>query len=130
MCIRDRECIGGKIFEIGYKVMAPQGRMVIYGSARYASPGNRPNYLKLFWKFFTRPKIDPQNMTDVNKSLMGFNLIWLYEKAELLHEILGELQELDLGKPHVGHTFAFEELPDAVRKFQTGQTIGKVVITV
>ena len=124
------ECIGGKIFQIGYNALAPQGRMVIYGSARYATPNDRPNYLKLMWQFFTRPKLDPTEMVQSNRALLGFNLIWLYEKADLLHQLLGELQKMDIGKPHIGHTFEFEELPDAIRKFQTGKTIGKVVVKV
>lgn len=124
------ECIGGEIFNISYNALAPQGRMIIYGSARYASPNDRPNYLKLFWQFFRRPKIDPTELVQNNRALMGFNLIWLYEKADLLHQLLGELSQMNLGKPHVGHTFDFENLPDAIREFQTGGTIGKLVVTV
>jgi len=30
----------------------------------------------------------------------------------------------------VGHLFAFDKLPDAVRLFQTGKTVGKVVVEV
>lgn len=122
------ECIGGKIFQQGYDILAPQGRVVLYGSARYGSVGNRPNYLKLLYYFFTRPKIDPQKMPEQNKSLMGFNLIWLYHRAELLHRLLDELKALDLGRPHVGHIYGFSDLKQAIMKFQSGQTIGKVVI--
>ena len=124
------ECIGGKILEQGYEILAPQGRMIVYGSARYGSVGNRPNYLKLLYYYLTRPKIDPQKMPEHNKSVMGFNLIWLYDRAELMHQLLGELSQLNLGKPHVGHTFEFQELKDAILKFQTGKTIGKVVVKV
>ena len=124
------ECIGGKILEQGYEILAPQGRMIVYGSARYGSVGNRPNYLKLLYYYLTRPKIDPQKMPEHNKSVMGFNLIWLYHRAELMHQLLGELSQLNLGKPHVGHTFEFQELKDAILKFQTGKTIGKVVVKV
>ena len=74
------ECIGGKVFKAAYDRLAPQGRMVVYGSARYASVGNRPNYLRLFWQFLTRPRIDPQKIIEENKALLGFNLIWLYHQ--------------------------------------------------
>jgi NADPH:quinone reductase-like Zn-dependent oxidoreductase len=89
------ETIGGKILEIGYEKLAAQGRMVVYSSARYATRTDRPNYLKLMWQFFTRPKIDPQTMTQDNKGMLGFNLIYLYEQAELMHQLLEELKELD-----------------------------------
>lgn len=124
------ECIGGKILRIGYDHLGPQGRMVVYGSARYASPGSRPNYFKLLWQFFTRPKIDPQKMIELNKGVLGFNLIYLYEKADLMHQLLKEIANLDIEQPFVGHTFAFEELKDAIALFQTGSTIGKIVVKV
>jgi NADPH:quinone reductase-like Zn-dependent oxidoreductase len=124
------ECIGGKIFSIGFEALAPMGRSIVYGSARYGSVGNRPNYPRMLWQYLTRPKIDPQSLPESNKSVMGFNLIWLYERADLMHEILGELATLDIGKPHVGHRFPFMELPDAIRTFQGGKTVGKVVVEV
>ena len=124
------ECIGGKIFSDGFARLAPMGRHVVYGAARYASVGNRPNYPRLIWQYLTRPKVDPQKLPELNKSVMGFNLIWLYERADLMHEILGEVAQLDVGKPNVGATFAFADLADAVRAFQGGQTVGKVVVEV
>ncbi len=123
------ECIGGKILKTSYDLMAPMGRMVTYGSARYASVGNRPNFFKLLYYYLTRPKIDPQNMTNENKSVMAFNLIWLYEHVDIMRQILSEVQKLQLKKPHVGNRFDFERLPDAIRLFQSGKTLGKVVIT-
>jgi len=124
------ECIGGKILKIGYKQMAPMGRMVTYGSARYASVGNRPNYFKLLYYFLTRPKIDPQTMTSDNKSVMAFNLIFLFQHAELMHQMLEEIGQLELERPLVGHRFAFDKLKEAILLFQTGKTTGKVVLEV
>ena len=124
------ESIGGEIFKASYKQMAPMGRMIVYGSARYASPGDRPNYLKMLYLFWKRPKIDPQKMIEQNKSVMGFNLIYLYENVALLHRILGELKKMDLGKPYVGHVFEFDKLKDAISLFQSGNTSGKVVVNV
>jgi len=57
-------------------------------------------------------------------------LIYLYEKAELMHELLQELKELDLGKPIVGQEFDFDNLPEAIKIFQSGKTMGKVVVNV
>ena len=124
------ECIGGKILKDGYDMLAPQGRMIVYGSARYASVGHRPNYLKLAWYYLTRPRIDPQRMIESNKGILGFNLIWLYHRVELLHQLLGELEKMDLGKPHVGHTFPWGQLKEAILLFQSGKTVGKVVVRV
>ncbi|MCV9386564.1 alcohol dehydrogenase catalytic domain-containing protein [Reichenbachiella ulvae] len=124
------ETIGGEILKAGYERMAPQGRMVVVGSSQFASPGSKPNYLKLFWKFLKRPKFDPQEMVQSNKSVMAFNLIWLYEKVEIMEELLSEMSKLDLGKPFVGSTFAFDKLHDAIKLFQSGKSTGKVVVTI
>lgn len=124
------ECIGGEVFQAGYERLAEEGRSIVYGSARYATRSDKPNYLKLLWQFFTRPKIDPQKMIELNRGILGFNLIYLYEKVELMHELLLKIKDLDIAPPHVGQTFTWDKLPDAIRAFQGGQTIGKVLVTI
>jgi alcohol dehydrogenase len=124
------ECIGGRILMDGWKAMAPMGRMVVYGSASFATHGNKPNYLKMGWKYLKRPKIDPLRLPTQNKSLMGFNLIYLYEQTDMLHQMLRELQALELEPQHVGHIFSFSEMHAAIRLFQRGETVGKVVVNV
>ena len=124
------DSIGGNYFKWSYEPLAPMGRVVVSGSASYANPGNLRNYLRMLWHYLSRSKVDIQNMPGENKSIMGFNLIWLYERVELMREILSELESLNLQKPHVGHRFKFEELKDAILLFQTGKTVGKVVVNV
>ncbi len=124
------ECIGGHILQDGFSLIAPEGRMVVYGSAQYASPGNKPNYLKMALKYWRRPKIDPLTLPNKNRALMGFNLIWLYSQVEKMHTLLADLQQYDIGRPHVGHRVAFAELPEAVRLLLGGKTMGKVVVEV
>lgn len=122
------ECIGGKILKEGFRQLTVEGRMVVYGSASFSSPGDKVNKLKLLWKYLRRPKIDPLLLPNSNKSLMGFNLIWLYPQVEKMHRILGALAGLDLPAPPVGHRFGFEQLPDAIRLLHSGKTTGKVVV--
>ncbi len=124
------ECIGGMIFKESYRKLAPRGRMVVYGSASYSSQSDRPNYLKLLAKYLSRPKIDPQKMIEENKSILGFNLIWLFNEVEMMNDILRVLKELDLGNPVIGYTFPFKDLPQAIRLFQSGKTTGKVVVAI
>ncbi|MCJ8164688.1 zinc-binding dehydrogenase [Pontibacter sp. E15-1] len=122
------ECIGGKILKQGWEALAPMGRMVVYGNASFASHGARPNYPRLIWKFLRRPKIDPLRLPSENKSLMGFNLIYLYEQTDLMHRMLHELKALRLQPQHVGHVFDFAEMLEAIQLFQQGKTVGKVVV--
>lgn len=121
------ECIGGKILAQGWKALAPMGRMVVYGNASFSSHGSKPNYPRLIWQFLKRPKIDPLRLPTENKSLMGFNLIYLYEQTDMMHQMLGELQALQLKPQHIGQVYRFEEMHDAIRLFQQGKTVGKVV---
>ena len=124
------DSIGGKIFRDSFRMLAPEGRIIVYGSARYASTGKKPNILKILKNYYTRPKVDPQSLVEWNKSLMGFNLIHLYNKKKVMREALNELYALDIGKQYVGHTYTFDNLIDAISIFQTGRTMGKVVVTV
>lgn len=124
------ECIGGKILEQGWKALASMGRMVVYGSASFTSHGSRPNYPRLIWKWLRRPKIDPLRLPTENKSLMGFNLIYLYEQTDMMHLLLAELQALQLEPQHIGHVYAFAEMQEAIHLFQQGATVGKVVVKV
>ncbi len=124
------ECIGGKIFKDCYDVLSKTGRIVVYGSARYGQSGSYPNYIKLIWQYIQRPKIDPQKMIEENKSIMGFNLIWLYDQKDLYEKTLKGLTDLELDPPKVGHEFNFSQLTEAIKLFQSGKTIGKVIVNV
>ena len=123
------DSIGGKFFKIPFKALAPMGRAIVFGSARYATPSDKPKRLHLLRQYFLgSPKVDPQKLPEFNKGLFGFNLIWLYNQVDKMHEVLGKVSELNLEPPYIGHRYAFEELPDALRALQSGQTRGKVVV--
>ena len=124
------ECIGGKILKQGWDIMAPMGRMVVYGNASFSSHGSKPNYPSLLWRFLQRPKIDPLRLPTQNKSLMGFNLIYLYEQTDMMLHLLSKLQALQLKPQHIGHVFPFTAMHQAIQLFQHGKTIGKVVVLV
>ena len=94
------------------------------------SPGSRPNYLALGWRYLRRPRLDPLAMISANRSLMAFNLIWLWDRPGRLPGAYAELERLAPGPPHVGATFPFDRAPDAMRLLQGGGTIGKVVLRV
>ncbi|MFC6999915.1 alcohol dehydrogenase catalytic domain-containing protein [Rufibacter roseus] len=134
--LRDRplqiimECIGGKILKQGWEAMAPMGRMVVYGNASFSSHSSSPNYPNLIWKFLRRPKIDPLRLPTLNKSLMGFNLIYLYEQTDMMHHLLQKLIALQLKPQYVGHVFSFHQMHKAISLFQRGETVGKVVVKV
>jgi NADPH:quinone reductase-like Zn-dependent oxidoreductase len=124
------ESTGGKIFAESFKQLSPTGRIIIYGGAQFMSHSSRPNYFKLLYQFLTRPKVDPLSLSDTNRSLMGFNLIYLWNKPCEMKRLIKIILDMNLRKPHIGNIFAFDKLPDALRLFQSGKTIGKVVVKV
>jgi len=124
------ECIGGKIFSESFNQLSAGGRIIVYGGAQFSTGGFRPNYIKILTKYLTRPKIDPLGLSDKNKSVMGFNLIYLWDKIELLKTYLNNILEMNLSKPFIGEVFDFKDLLLAVKKFQSGQTVGKVIVKI
>ena len=63
-----------------------------------------------------------------NKTIAGFNLIWMFDKSDMLLSLLSDLENLKLPPPMVGMEFKWEELPKALEMFQSGKTSGKIVI--
>ncbi len=122
------ESIGGEIFKESFRQMAPMGRLVTFGAASFASPGARPNYLSLLKKYLNRPVIDPLRLVNLNKSVMGFNLIWLWDKIDYLHFLLDQIMNLGIEKPYIGRIYEFGKLVKALEDFRGGQTEGKIII--
>ncbi|MCX8105918.1 MAG: zinc-binding dehydrogenase [Ignavibacterium album] len=124
------ESLTGKYFHQTFNLLAPQGRAIVYGASNFATHTSFPNYLQLAYKYFTRPKVDILKLIEQNRSVMGFNLIWLYEKGSYLKSLLEEIINLNLAKPYIGEIFKFEQMHEAMKKFQSGKTFGKVVVKV
>ncbi|MDF3818537.1 medium chain dehydrogenase/reductase family protein [Leptospira sp. 96542] len=124
------ECLGGGYFQDSYDLLAPTGRLVTYGSANFTPSHSYRNWFQLAIKYLTRPKIDPLQMISDNKSVMGFNLIWLWNEIDELKNHFSSLMELSLPPQRIGNEFSFENIHDALYTFQEGHTIGKIVINV
>lgn len=122
------DAVGGKVQRQSFDMLTTTGRMVAYGLSQFASHMATPNYLMLAWRFLGMPRYHTLTLIESNKSILGFNLIWLYDRVDVLRDMLGNIRSLDLAKPHVGTIFPFERLKDAVRLFQSGVTTGKVVV--
>ncbi len=124
------DAVGGKVQKQSFDFLATTGRLVAYGLSQFASPGASPNYFKLALRFITMPRYQTLTLIESNKSVLGFNLIWLYDRYDLWTKLLAEIDALHLEKPYVGKVFPFEKLKDAIKVFQSGGTVGKVVVKV
>ncbi len=127
-CVLD--AVLGPTFRPAFDRLRPEGRYVLFGAADFMSHGARPNYLRLAIGYLRRPRVDPLAMISDNRSLLAFNLIWLWDHADRLPAGYAALERLAPRPPHVGAAFAFDRAPEALRLLQGGGTIGKVVLEV
>lgn len=123
------DAVGGKVQKDSFDFLAPTGRLVSYGLSQFMSHGKAPNYLKLAIQFLTMPRYQSLTLIESNKSVLGFNLIWLYDRISLMKGMLDEVSSLKVGKPYIGKVFPYDKLMQAIQEFQSGNTTGKVVIT-
>jgi NADPH:quinone reductase-like Zn-dependent oxidoreductase len=115
-----------------YRHLRPTGRLVIYGFASMLPRGGgRLNYLRLAWDYWRTPRFDPLRMTSSNKSVLAFNLSFLFDRADLLGEAMtqllawvadGRIRAADVT------TFPLAQAADAHRAIETGTTTGKLVL--
>jgi alcohol dehydrogenase len=124
------DAIAGPYFLPALVRLGPEGRHVLYGAADFMPTGTRPNWLRLGWQYLRRPRLDPMKLIDRNRSVLGFNLIWLFERADLLPAAARAALELSPAPPHIGARFPFDDVPGALRALQGGRTTGKVVVEI
>jgi NADPH:quinone reductase-like Zn-dependent oxidoreductase len=123
---------GTETLRRGYGHLAPEGRLITYGFASlFARGASRPNPLRLAWGWLRRPRFDPLDMINANKSVMGFNLSYLFHRRETVNRALTRLAELldqgELRPPRVT-TYPLDEVAHAHRDLESGTTVGKLVL--
>lgn len=122
------DAVYGESFRTTFDRLAPEGRYVLYGAADFMGTGQRPNFLRLAWQYLRRPRLDPLAMIPLNRGLLAFNLIWLWEQASRLPESMRSTLELIPEQPYIGATFPFERAHDALEAIQSGRTTGKLIL--
>lgn len=126
------DAVYGPFFKPQYDALRAGGRYVLFGAASMMPEGKKPNYLRLAFQYLRRPALDPLAMISDNKSLLAFNLIWLWDQTDRLSGLADRLLTYPWqnNPPFVGKVFSFEKAPDALRFFQSGESVGKVVLSV
>lgn len=115
-----------------YEHLASPGKLVIYGfHSMMPREGGKPNYPKLAVDWLRTPRFDPFELTNKNRSVLAFNLSYLFEEAGVLEDamraLLGWLSEGKLTAPPV-RTYPLDEVADAHRALESGTTVGKLVL--
>ncbi len=123
---------GSETMQKGYAALRPTGRLVIYGAHSMLSRGkSRPNYFKLAWDFLRLPRFQPLHMINSNKSVMAFNLSYLFEEQKMLSsamtQVISWYESGALSVPAV-QTFSLRDVAQAHAALQGGKTVGKLVL--
>lgn len=115
-----------------YAHVRPTGRLVVYGFATMLpKDGKRINWLRLAIDWLRTPRFNPLALTNDNRSVMGFNLSYLFAHQTLLaasmDRLLALVDEGVIAPPQVTR-YPLEDVGSAHRDLETGQTIGKLVL--
>jgi NADPH:quinone reductase-like Zn-dependent oxidoreductase len=125
------DAVGPATLRGSYRHLKPGGRLLVYGFASMFSASGRRNYPRLIWRYFRTPRFNPFEMTLSNKTVSGFNLIFLFDKVAIFREIMSDLLAWD----RAGHlpvmpvtVYPFEEVAAAHMAMESGKTSGKLVL--
>jgi NADPH:quinone reductase-like Zn-dependent oxidoreductase len=123
---------GPETLRESYAHLRPTGKLVCYGfHTLLPKKGGRINYLKAAWGMLRMPRFNPLRMTTDNKSVIAFNLSFLFARKDLLREAMSDilrwLEEGKLRAPKV-QAFALTECGKAHAALESGTTVGKLVL--
>ena len=123
--------IGGASFMTSYRMLAPLGRLVMFGLSA-AAPAETRNWWTVFRAWRATPRFDALSLINRNRGVFGLHAGHLWDEgAQLLPMMEMLLSELRAGRlqPIVARTFPLERAADAHRFIQSRANIGKVVLT-
>ena len=123
---------GYPTFRFSYQALRPTGKLVTYGSHSLLSKtGGRINYLKAAWGLLTTPRFNPLDLITDNKSVVGFNLSFLFDYELLKSDCLQGVTELagtsGFQAPKVT-VFPIEEVAKAHQFIESGKSMGKIAL--
>jgi NADPH:quinone reductase-like Zn-dependent oxidoreductase len=115
-----------------YKHLRQAGKLVVYGfHTMMPKKGGRPNWPKLALDWLRMPRFNPLDLTNDSKSVLAFNLSYLFDRTDLLALFLSDLHrwlEEGLVRPPPVTEYPLEEVAQAHADIESGMTVGKLVL--
>jgi NADPH:quinone reductase-like Zn-dependent oxidoreductase len=122
--------VGGRYWKKNYRLLAPLGRLMLYGFSGATGPGTR-SFLRVAGQLVHTPLWIPLTLMDQNKAVMGLNLGHLFTEDELIArglDTIARLTELGAITPLVDSVFPFSKVVEAHHRLESRQNVGKVVL--
>ena len=124
---------GPSTLGLSYENLRRPGKLVVYGFASMLPKSRgRANWLSLARDYFRTPRFNPLEMTTSSRSVLAFNLSYLFERTDLLAAAMQRFQKhVSLGEltPPECTVFPVEAVQEAHRAIESGLTTGKLVLT-
>ena len=115
-----------------YDHLAPAGKLVVYGfHSMLPRRGGRPDWIKLARDWLLTPRFNPLDLTNDSKSVLAFNLSYLFDRTDLLELFMSDLRRwLDEGsiQPPPITEYALDDVARAHADIESGMTVGKLVL--
>lgn len=126
------DAVGGESWKKGYRVLAPTGRLGMFGASSLVS-GKQRNVLSMLSMVAKTPwfQFNPVRLMNANKGVFGVNLGHMWGEIDRLREWGGTLMDLaakGIIKPKVAASFTFDDAAKAHHFVQDRRNIGKVVL--
>ncbi len=126
------DSIGGNYIKKAIKLLAPGGRLVMYGAAQIAGDNDKKSIIRQLKTLFGFGKYRPTIFFAESQSLIGINLLKIGDfKPDILQKCMKNVVDLYKNneiKPVVGKVFDSNQLAEAHNYLQKRKSIGKVVI--
>jgi synaptic vesicle membrane protein VAT-1 len=115
-----------------YKHLRRSGKLVVYGfHSMMPKSGGKPNWPKLALDYVRTPRFNPLDMTNESRSVLAFNLSYLFDRTDILEEamtaILAGIEAGTLAPPTTT-VYPLTEAARAHADIESGKTIGKLVL--
>ena len=126
------DAVGGESWKKGYRVLAPTGRLGVFGISA-AATGKERNLLGMLALLAKTPwfQFNPLSLMNANKGVFGVNLGHMWGEADLIREWAEQLLGLwaqGVIRPQIARSFRFDEAPQAHHFIQDRRNIGKVLL--
>jgi synaptic vesicle membrane protein VAT-1 len=125
--------VGGDSLKKGFRLLAPTGRLGVFGASTLAQ-GKTRSLVGALSMLASTPwlQFNPLALMNVNKGVFGVNLKHLWDDPELMRVWAGQVLELwskGAIKPRIARSFSFAEAAAAHHFLQDRKNIGKVILT-